>query len=128
MKHSYALMLLLAMLGSATAGETPESAVAKGQQALSAGDYTAAVACFTEALASQPNDGGIHYDLGRAYRAQGSDDRAAQHFYQAGLMFLTKGDKGGALRSYTMLRKAHARDLEQDLLGKLYPGIKNNRC
>jgi len=66
--------------------------------------------------------------LGRTYLDKGSRDEVANHFYQAGLLFLGNDDKGGALRAYTMLRKAHAKDLEQSLLEKLYPAIKNNKC
>lgn len=128
MNRAYFLMLIAVFFSSATAGEIPESPVVKGQRAYNARDYNTALNCFKDAIVSQPAEGNIHYDLGRTYLAQGAHDEAAKHFYQAGLLFLGKDDKGGALRAYTMLRKTRAKDLEQSLLEKLYPSIKNNRC
>lgn len=123
-----ALPLFLLMLTITPSLETPERWVEKGQAAYEEKNYTEAVTCFTKALELNASDPETHYQLGSAFFALGDTKQAANHFYQAGLLFLKNGDKGSALRAYTMLRKTNSKKLEQTLLEEMYPSIKQNKC
>ena len=123
-----ALPLLLLIITSTSALETLEKWVEKGQTAYEEKNYTEAVTCFTKALELNASDPKTHYQLGSAFFALGETKQAANHFYQAGLLFLKNGDKGSALRAYTMLRKTNSKKLEQTFLEEMYPAIKQNKC
>ena len=123
-----ALPLFLLMLTITPALETPEKWLEKGQTAYEEKNYTEAVTFFTKALELNASDPATHYQLGNAFFALGDTKQAADHFYQAGLLFLKNGDKGSALRAYTMLRKTNSKKLEQALLEEMYPAIKQNKC
>ena len=41
------------------------------------------------------------------------------HFYKAGLLFLTEGDQGNALKAYENLKQTESKELEQRLWEKL---------
>ena len=102
-------LFLMVLIGISPVPETPGTWLEKGQEAYETKNYTEAVKCFTEAIALDKNDPNTHYQLGSAYFAQGDTKQAANHFYQAGLLFLKNGDKGSALRAYTMLRKTNSK-------------------
>lgn len=123
-----ALPLFLLMLTITPALETPERWVEKGQAAYEEKNYTEAVTCFTKALELNASDPETHYRLGSAFFALGETKQAANHFFQAGLLFLKNGDKGSAVRAYTMLRKTNSKKLEQTLLEEMYPSRKQNKC
>ncbi len=121
-------LLLMVLIGISPVPEAHETWLEKGQEAYEAKNYTEAVKCFTEAIALDKSDPNIHHKLGSAYFAQGDMKQAANHFYQAGLLFLKNGDKGSALRAYTMLRKTNSKKLEQTLFEEMYPATKQNSC
>jgi Flp pilus assembly protein TadD len=123
-----ALPLLLLVLTITPALETPEKWAEKGQTAYEEKNYTEAVTCFAKALELNASDPKTHYQLGSAFFALGDTKQAANHFYQAGLLFLKNGDKGSALKAYTMLRKTNSKKLEQAFLEEMYPAIKQNSC
>jgi Flp pilus assembly protein TadD len=125
---STALALFLLMLTITPSSQTPEKWIEKGQAAFEEKNYTEAVTCFTKALELNTSDPKTHYQLGSAFFALGDTKQAANHFYQAGLLFLRNGDKGSALRAYTMLRKTNSKKLEQTLLEEMYPALKQKRC
>ena len=123
-----ALPFFLLILTITPSLETPENWVEKGQAAYEEKNYTAAVTCFNKALELNASDPQTHYQLGNAFFALGEKKQAANHFYQAGLLFLKNGDKGSALRAYTMLRKTNSKKLELTRLEEMYPAIKQNKC
>ena len=123
-----ALPLFLLMLTITPALEPPEQWLEKGQKAYQEKNYTEAVTCFAKVLELNASDPEAHYQLGNAFFALGDTKQAANHFYQAGILFLKNGDKGSALRAYTMLRKTNSKKLEQTLLEEMYPAIKQNKC
>ena len=128
MKATILPFLLMLLIGVSPVPETPEKWLEKGQEAYEAKNYTEAVKCFSEAIALNENDPDTHYQLGSAYFAQGDTKPAANHFYQAGLLFLKNGDKGSALRAYTMLRRTNSKKLEKTLFEEMYPATKQNSC
>ncbi|MDX1779410.1 MAG: tetratricopeptide repeat protein [Thermodesulfobacteriota bacterium] len=123
-----ALPLLLLMVTITPALEPSEQWLEKGQKAYQEKNYTEAVTCFTKALELNASDPEMHYQLGNALFAPGDKKQSTNHYYQAGLLFLKNGDKGSALRAYTMLRKTNSKKLEQTLLEEMYPAIKQNKC
>jgi Flp pilus assembly protein TadD len=125
---STALPLFLLILTITPSLEPPEKWIEKGQAAFEEKNYTEAVTCFTKALDLNTSDPKAHYQLGSAFFALGDTKQAANHFYQAGLLFLKNGDKGSALRAYTMLRKTNSKKLEKTLLEEMYPELKQKRC
>ena len=128
MKATVLPFFLLILTSTTALVETHEKWVEKGQVAYEAKHYTEAVTCFTKALEFKASDPKTHYQLGSAFFALGDTRQAANHFYQAGLLFLKSGDKGSALRAYTMLRKTNSQKLEQALFEEMYPATKQNRC
>ena len=121
-------LFLMVLTGITPAPETPETWLEKGKEAYEAKNYTEAVKCFTEAIALNENDPNTHYQLGSAYFAQRDIKQAASHFYHAGLLFFKNGDKGSALKAYTMLRRTNSKKLEKTLFEEMYPATKQNSC
>ena len=74
---------------------------------------------FKQAVVSDPNLPQARYNLGRAYFAEGLMDKAAEHLYAGGLLFLKKGDRTWAENSYTLLKKTKSEDLTKKLQEKM---------
>ena len=121
-------LLLLIVITTSPVLESPEKWKEKGQAAYQEKNYTEAVSCYTKALELNGADPNTHYQIGSTFFALGDTKQAANHFYQAGLLFFKNGDKGSALKAYTMLRKTNAKKLEKALFEEMYPATKNNRC
>ena len=128
MRSTILPLFLMLLIGASPVPETPEKWLEKGQEAYEAKNYTEAIRCFTKAIALNEDQPNTYYQLGSAYFAQGDTKQAANHFFQAGLLFLKNGDKGSALRAYTMLRKTNSKKLEQTLFEEMYPATKQNSC
>ena len=74
---------------------------------------------FKQAVSKDPNLPQAQYNLGRAYFAEGLMEKAAEHLYAGGVLFLKKGDRKWAENSYTLLKKTNSEDLEKKLYLKL---------
>jgi tetratricopeptide (TPR) repeat protein len=84
------------------------------------GRYEEAVSQYKKALAIDPDYAGAHYNLGLVYGGKGFFPLAADHFYRAGLLFLKKGNGGGALKAFESLKRTKSKELEETLFEKLY--------
>jgi len=74
---------------------------------------------FNQAVSKDPNLPQAQYNLGRAYYAEGLLEKAAEHLYAGGVLFLKKGDRKWAEHSYTLLQKTHSENLTKKLLEAL---------
>ena len=74
---------------------------------------------FKQAVASDPKLPQARYNLGRAFFAEGLMEKAAEHLYEGGLLFLEKGDRTWAENSYTLLKKTNSENLTKKLYEKL---------
>ena len=72
----------------------------------------------------KPNNARSHYSLGVAYANRGDDSLAAEHLHKAGLIFLKKGKRINALKSYEALKQTDSKELAQNLYKKLHPAEK----
>ncbi len=65
------------------AGSDPASAYSRGQSAMGAGNYDAAIAAFTEVIAAVPDYEPAYYARGAAHAAKNEADAALADLYQA---------------------------------------------
>jgi tetratricopeptide (TPR) repeat protein len=80
-----------------------------------------AISEYEKVLSLNPSHADAHHGLGTIYLKKGAPQKAAEHFYKAGLLFLKQGNKEGALKAYEGLKKTNAKELEESLYEKLYP-------
>jgi tetratricopeptide (TPR) repeat protein len=80
-----------------------------------------AIAQYKLAVAKDANLPQAQYNLGRAYFKEGLLDKAAEHLYAGGLLFLKKGDRKWAENSYNLLKSTKSEELEKALYAELYP-------
>ena len=80
-----------------------------------------AIAQYKLAVAKDANLPQAQYNLGRAYYKEGLLDKAAEHLYTGGLLFLKKGDRKWAENSYNLLKHTKSEEFEKDLYAELYP-------
>jgi len=83
--------------------------------------YDEAIAKYTKAISTKPNDAMAYYSLGIIYRKKGVDLQAAEHLYKAGILFIEQNKRNNALKAYEELQKTNAKELAQDLFEKLNP-------
>lgn len=80
-----------------------------------------AIAQYKLAVAKDPDLPQAQYNLGRAYFQEGLLDKAAEHLYAGGRLFLKKGDRKWAENSYNLLKNTKSKELEKALNEELYP-------
>jgi len=74
---------------------------------------------FKKAVSKDPDLPQAQYNLGRAYFTEGLMEKAAEHLYAGGILFLKKGDRKWAEYSYTLLKKTNSEDLSKKLYEKM---------
>lgn len=87
--------------------------------------FKEALAEYKVAVEISPNLAPAQYNLGRAYFKEGQREKAAEHLYNAGLLFLKAGDKNWATNAYKYLKRTKSEDLEKSLYEKLNPQMKD---
>lgn len=85
--------------------------------------FDEAILTFKKALDISPDDPTTHFNLGRAYKAHGNDILAADHYYQAGILYLKKDNRDEALKAYMDLLSC-SKEIAGMLFKKLYPEEK----
>jgi len=85
--------------------------------------FDEAILTFKKALDISPNDPTTHFNLGRVYKALGNDILAADHYCQAGILYLKKDNRDEALKAYKNLLPC-SKEIASVLFKKLYPGEK----
>ena len=83
-----------------------------------------AIAQYKMAVAKDPDLPQAQYNLGRAYFKEGLLDKAAEHLYAGGRLFLKKAIENGLRISYNLLKKTKSEELEKALYAELYPDKK----
>ena len=83
------------------------------------GRYEEAISQYKKALSIDPDYAGAHYNLGLTYGGKGFFSLAADHLYKAGLLLLTQGDGGGALKAFEDLKRTKSKELEETFFYKL---------
>jgi len=85
--------------------------------------YDEAIASFKKAIEIEPDLADAHCNLGMTYFfGKGLKYSAANHYYKAGLLYLERGNKEGALMAYDFLRECMPNsELTSKLHRKLYP-------
>jgi tetratricopeptide (TPR) repeat protein len=83
------------------------------------GMFDEAITELKQALDSNPDLPHAHFNLGECFFAKGNSTLAADHYYKAGVLFVDRGDKDWAQRSYDNLIKTNADELEKSLLEKM---------
>jgi len=78
-----------------------------------------AISELERVLASNPDFPHAHFNLGECYFTKGNKTLAADHYYKAGILFVGRGDKEWAQKSYDSLKKTNAEKLEKSLLEKM---------
>ena len=77
---------------------------------------------YKKLLQLKPTYAMAHNALGTVYRDKGQPSLAADHFYQAGVLFLKQDNRERALDSYEHLKQTQSKsELEQALYKELYP-------
>lgn len=80
-----------------------------------------AIAQYKLAISNDPDLPQAQYNLGRAYFKEGLLDKAAEHLYAGGSLFLKKGDRKWAETSYKLLKNTKSEEFEKALYSELYP-------
>jgi superkiller protein 3 len=62
--------------------------------------FSQAIPMFRKAVEIGPDNAETHFSLGKAYKEVGDDMLAADHYYKAGILYLQKGHREGALAAY----------------------------
>ena len=83
------------------------------------GMFDEAIAELKQVLASNPDLPHAHFNLGECYLSQGNSALAADHYYKAGVLFVDRGDKDWAQKSYDSLQKTNTEKLAKSLLEKM---------
>jgi tetratricopeptide (TPR) repeat protein len=78
-----------------------------------------AIAELKQVLDSNPDLPQAHFNLGECYFTKGNTSLAADHYYKAGVLFVDRGDKDWAQKSYDSLKKTNIEKLEKSLLEKM---------
>ena len=81
--------------------------------------FDEAITELKQVLDSNPDLPHAHFNLGECYFSKGNSVLAADHYYKAGVLFVDRGDKNWAQRSYDNLTKTNADELEKSLLEKM---------
>ncbi len=81
--------------------------------------FDEAILMFKEALRITPNDPSTHFNLGRAYKAHGNDILAADHYCQAGILYLKEDNRDRAIKAYEKLLPC-SKEIAVVLFKKLY--------
>ena len=82
---------------------------------------------YKKAITVDPDNGMPHLYLGAVYLEESQESLAADHFYQAGLLFLKQGDREKALMAYELLKEVNSKEQEQKLYEKLYSEVKQKK-
>ena len=80
------------------------------------GMFDEAITELKQVLASNPDLPHAHFNLGESYFSKGNRSLAADHYYKAGVLFVDRGDKAWAQKSYDSLQKTSAEKLAKSLL------------
>ena len=83
------------------------------------GMFDQAITELKQVLESNPELPHAHYNLGECYFSQGNINLAADHYYKAGVLFVDRGDKGWAQKSYDSLQKTNTEKLAKSLLEQM---------
>ena len=83
------------------------------------GMFDEAITELKQVLASNPDLPHAHFNLGECYLSKGNSSLAADHYYKAGVLFVDRGDKDWAQKSYDSLQRANAEKLAKSLLEKM---------
>lgn len=83
------------------------------------GMFDEAITELKQVLASNPDFPHAHFNLGACYFSEGNSALAADHYYKAGVLFVDRGDKDWAQKSYDRLQKTNAEKLAKSLLEKM---------
>jgi tetratricopeptide (TPR) repeat protein len=78
-----------------------------------------AITELKQVLEINPDLPHTHFNLGECYFTKGNGTLAADHFYRAGELFVNRGDKDWAEKSYDSLKKTNTEKLEKSLLEKM---------
>lgn len=83
------------------------------------GMFDEAITELKQVLASNPDLPHAHFNLGECYLSKENSSLAADHYYKAGVLFVDRGDKDWAQKSYDSLQRANAEKLAKSLLEKM---------
>lgn len=83
------------------------------------GMFDDAITELKQVLASNPDLPHAHFNLGQCYLSKGNSSLAADHYYKAGVLFVDRGDKDWARKSYDSLQETKAEKLAKSLLEKM---------
>jgi len=83
------------------------------------GMFNEAILMFKETLRITPDDPTTHFNLGRAYKVLENEILAADHFYQAGILYLKKDNRDRAIKVYENLLPC-SKEIAGVLFKKLY--------
>jgi len=84
--------------------------------------YDGALEKYKKAINENPKDAKSLYSLGITYSMRGDNILGAKYLYEAGLLFLEKGNRYNALKAYQSLKRTNSKELEEALHEKLFPG------
>jgi len=93
--------------------------VALGSVYIQKGMVNEAISELERVLAGSPDYARAHFYLGECYFTKGDKPRAAEHYYKAGTLFVTRGNTEWAQKSYDGLKKTNDEKLAKDLLAKM---------
>ena len=79
---------------------------------------------YLKGLALEPDHAEAQLNAGLIVQKRAEHDKAAQHFYKAGLLFIQEGDRNNALKAYEYLKQTKEERLVQLLHDALQPSIK----
>jgi len=82
--------------------------------------FDKAIPMFKEAVKIRPDNADTHLSLGKAYKEVGDDMLAADHYYKAGILYLQKGHREGALAAYENV-VPYSKEIADVLFRRLYP-------
>jgi len=105
----------------------PDSAFARiglGELYYKKGVSGRALSEYQKGLALEPDHAATQFKVGLILQGKGETDKAAIHFYMAGLLFIKQGDRNGAMEAYEHLKGTKDERLAQQLHDALQPSIK----
>lgn len=82
--------------------------------------FNKAIPLFKKALKIAPNDPSPHLNLGEIYKQLGKHILAADHYYQAGILYLKKDNRDQAIKAYKNILPC-SKEIADVLFKKLYP-------
>jgi tetratricopeptide (TPR) repeat protein len=88
------------------------------------GDTERALTEYLKGLALEPDHAEAQLNAGVILQKGAERDRAAHHFYKAGMIFLNRGDSKNAFKAYEYLQQTNQERLIQLLHDALEPSVK----